>query len=529
MKQPIKIVIFGVFFSLAWVTLSHAEGEAPSTQIRDPKASDIFVPKELGNVSDIKEAAQGSGKLIILIQDAHVNYEAQKNISGIIDGLAKRYGLKLILVEGGDGDVSLTDLREKTYPEARNKIAESYLKSGLISGEEYLDIVSDYPLILWGVENKEFYDENFNQFLSVEQEHAAIQQDLTAIQTLVDSLKSIVLNEALKKHEQQRADLDSDKISFSEYLNALNKEALDLGINTAQYINLNKLLASSSIEPGLDKVAVGQEQGKAWIRLKEKAATSEIESLLELAKKQKANEAPLESFYKAFSDSLAKNQVDIADLPQLDKYLSYMKLKSSIQMRELWKELNALQEDVAQRLALTQDEKALISIGKKLTLCQKLVTLKWLPYDEALYKADVNSIKTALFIPALNEIASRNSLQALQIDSASLDSSLEKSLGFYNVTRLRDNSMATRSAWKMDELGEKIAVLIAGGFHADELTSRLNEKGIDVVVVTPSVGVETDPTRYERILKVKKGLLPIESIPEMKNRFVTLDEGPVTN
>ena len=105
-----------------------------------------------------------------------------------------------------------------------------------------------------------------------------------------------------------------------------------------------------------------------------------------------------------------------------------------------------------------------------------------------------------------------------------LDTSLGRGLGFYDATNMRDASMATRSVWKMDELGEKTAVLIAGGFHADALVAGLNEKGVSVVVVTPSVGQENNQAKYETVLKVKKGLLPLDAIPEMRNRFVTLDE-----
>src|ERR1035437_7975816 len=47
-------------------------------------------PGQLGRIVDYFNAPTANGKLVILIQDLHAHYGAQKNISGILDFLSER-------------------------------------------------------------------------------------------------------------------------------------------------------------------------------------------------------------------------------------------------------------------------------------------------------------------------------------------------------------------------------------------------------------------------------------------------------
>ena len=136
--KPIKILLTAtfcfLFYSIALASLS---------------PQNLNIPANYGTVKETFDAAllnQNTKPLIIHIQDAHCNYEAQKNMSGLLKYLVNEYGLKLIMVEGGSGDVSLSSLRGYADKNTRIEVAERYLKEGKISGEEYLDIISDQPL-----------------------------------------------------------------------------------------------------------------------------------------------------------------------------------------------------------------------------------------------------------------------------------------------------------------------------------------------------------------------------------------------
>ena len=111
----------------------------------------IVIPAELGYVTETHlPTATDHPAVIVHIQEAHTNQEAQQHIANILERLIADHGLKLVLVEGGEGDVGLASLRQFGPPEHRNRLADKYFQAGVISAEEYLDIVSDHPLILWG-------------------------------------------------------------------------------------------------------------------------------------------------------------------------------------------------------------------------------------------------------------------------------------------------------------------------------------------------------------------------------------------
>ena len=82
---------------------------AQASNVESPAfVSDFKIPAEFGKVTDLIPAFSPSSfrhpssesRLLIHIQEAHANYDAQKNIRNILQILTKDYGVKLILLEG---------------------------------------------------------------------------------------------------------------------------------------------------------------------------------------------------------------------------------------------------------------------------------------------------------------------------------------------------------------------------------------------------------------------------------------------
>jgi len=59
---------------------------------------DIFIPDQYGTIIETYKGT--NGKLIVHIQDAHANYEGQRNLASILEVLITDYDLELILREG---------------------------------------------------------------------------------------------------------------------------------------------------------------------------------------------------------------------------------------------------------------------------------------------------------------------------------------------------------------------------------------------------------------------------------------------
>lgn len=116
--------------------------------------------------------------LVYLIQDAHTNTSAQRNIAKTIDIIlereekplaysvervayskskaytsnstlsAKRY--PLVFLEAGTGNDSLSFLRNHGTAQKRKEVSEKFLRQGYLQGPDYLDLNSNKDFLLWG-------------------------------------------------------------------------------------------------------------------------------------------------------------------------------------------------------------------------------------------------------------------------------------------------------------------------------------------------------------------------------------------
>ncbi|KJJ85483.1 hypothetical protein OMAG_000649, partial [Candidatus Omnitrophus magneticus] len=113
----------------------------------------------------IKSRYQGNtDKVIIHIQDAHCNYEAQDNINKILDQLSKECGLNMISVEGAEGVVDTSWFRAFPDEEIRKEVATYFMKKGEITGAEFFSITGDYKGTIFGAETKDDYITNLKAF-----------------------------------------------------------------------------------------------------------------------------------------------------------------------------------------------------------------------------------------------------------------------------------------------------------------------------------------------------------------------------
>ncbi len=206
-----------------------------------PAISALEVPHELGRISQRLPATGSSTKetrLVVIIQDAHGNYTAQKSMAGILDYLAEHYGLKLIFMEGAEGNASLEYLRHTGPLSVRKQTAENYLKAGLISGEEYIDTVSDHDWVVWGAEDLELYEKNFNAMLESEALKPQIEPQLKMIQEAIRELKNRHYGLQLKELESRKLAYASGEFKLGGYLKYLVDQNTALGLSLDAYPNI---------------------------------------------------------------------------------------------------------------------------------------------------------------------------------------------------------------------------------------------------------------------------------------------------
>ena len=123
MSDCSKIIRTTALVLIAAFSLNEISWAAPALTVSTPISKTmpkIGISPVHGRVRELYKGKQP--QLLIHIQDAHANLGAQKNISAILDQLAREHGVEHVFVEGGTRDDSLDFLRPLAPPHVREDI-----------------------------------------------------------------------------------------------------------------------------------------------------------------------------------------------------------------------------------------------------------------------------------------------------------------------------------------------------------------------------------------------------------------------
>ena len=168
MKRLLLIIIL-LFFC---ATLNPFAGEDISPALLGVRDVKIEIPEDYGRVVDSFGAGDVDESIVLCIQDAHCHYEAQMNIYHIIKKLDKKFGVRLIAVEGSEGVLDTSPFQVFNDENLVSKTAQYFMERGLVTGPEYFTILKannpqDY-LLLYGIEDRNVYQRNLKAGLSKE-------------------------------------------------------------------------------------------------------------------------------------------------------------------------------------------------------------------------------------------------------------------------------------------------------------------------------------------------------------------------
>jgi len=494
------------------------------------RQGEIKIPSEYGRIT---EGFDGGGdKLVIHVQDAHTNYEAQKNAAGMLEDLINKYGVYLILVEGGSRDVSLNYYRDQYPLEERKKMAEESLKKGEIAGEEYLNIASDYPIKLQGIEDRALYDQNMEAYLEIDKQKDSALLFTKLLSEVISNLKDKLYNKALSELDKKRIEFKEERMplnDYVQYLNELAKPQSAVGknwfakiwekilvflskiglikytpppkIDLSLYPDYQALVNSIELEKTIDFAVVEKERADAIELLSKKIDQNSLNELLTKSVEFKSGKLSQGQYHNYLKDMMAKANLDIKEYPNLERYVRYITIYEKIDSAMLFKELKAVEGAVSDALAANDSQKQLLRIAKDLELLTEFINLKLSPDDFDYYQKNEGKFDISAWVRFLNEQLSKYNLTQRVPEDTKIIANITPSLNsFYTIARKRDDVFLNNTRKYMDAEGVNIAVLIAGGFHTPSLMKLFRDNKISYVVVAPKVVRATDENLYHKIL-----------------------------
>ncbi len=481
-----------------------ADSDVGST--KDSLPLSINIPEGAGHIVEGYKAQSDSAKIVIHIQDIHTNYEAQKNSSRIIDALVQNNDLRLVMVEGGWGDVSLSYLRSYADKERRLDVAEEYLKSGKISGEEYLDIVSDYDLALEGLEEEELYKANLDIFFAIEQFREKANKEINGISTVVRALQKKLYSPQLLELDKARQEYEDEQISLADYYKYINMLAGKTRQSLAAYPDFTRFIEVTSLEKDIKFPVVEKERSVLIEQLSKKLTKQQLTNLVTKSLEFRLNKLTPSEYHEYLVSEAKDAQEPLSDYPNLEKYVAYVRAHEDIDTAKLFEEADALSTAIENILIKNAKQRKLYEISRSLQVLDNFLNLKLVPNDFTYYKKHRNDFNTASWMEFLQDQAKRNRVRAALLKPAyTLDKNLATLVKFYDIANKRDDAFVQNAIKLMNQEDVDVAVLIAGGFHTPSLKQKLKECGMSYIVVAPHTTQQTDPEQYRYILRYKSG------------------------
>ncbi len=385
------------FTSIAWDGgINKAYAAAPNPQSlsqvapfsSQPALSMIDRPDLPDSYGTIKATFKGHSPQIVLhIQDAHINEEAQRNIANIIRYFNEKYKLSLVNLEGASGELYTELFSFFPSQEARRNVADYFLKQGRLTGPEYLAIVDKPAMTLYGVEDKALYNENRSAYVDALQFKDRDEKILAELGKVLESISRFVFPEEMRELNRRRAayqDGGAELVAYVRYLVELGRKQ---GIKLEAYPGMQSLIQLVDLEKKVDFEKAAPETEALINDLKKILPREELSRFLtntvhfRMKKmKRSAYYGYLETLIKSISMAMSGGEDLAAKYANVMAYFQYMKLYDTIDV-SLFDEIEFLETTVKAKVLTTPEQLQLDHVMRILDIYNKM-------FDFSLTKQD---------------------------------------------------------------------------------------------------------------------------------------------
>lgn len=484
-RVAVFCTILTVFFALpAPVRAQTASFALKTTDAhRETKALSLAVPEDIGQV---QERYRGNGiGTVVLIQDAHAVYEAQKSVEKTFLHLAKAYGFKRGGTEGGTGAVHPGLLQSYPDAEVLREVLSQYLREGELSGAVTAAVLLNGQFHLQALEDRPLYEtavRAYRQASSVRSKNLArlsrAIHEVDRLQARVFSPERLSMIRLDREFRSGRnRDLAGYLLALSRYLEAGDRFPLIRAI-------------FSSLEPPLDasERACAGEINSLARRLTDAGLKKEdLSSLNQLIQSYRTSHTGLETAAVELIGLARSVGLALDDYPHLQQAAaSGNALRLAMKGPAFLSELGIYADQVLASFATGHEERRLVAISQKLTLLERLSSLELTLEQWTLYRAMSAAGAFSGLVESLLEEGEPIDTQAAEL--------------FYKTAEDRDRVFFRRILRDRAAHGGGDYVFLAGGFHAGGMTALLRSEGIPYVLITPRITELPREVPYEKMM-----------------------------
>lgn len=398
--------------------------------------------------------------LILLIHDVHRNDEAQRSISTAITSLCDRGVASLVGLEGAPAEpLNLEPYREFPAADATRAAADYFVRTGQMSGAVHGALLSRRPLPpIVGLEQPVLYEKNVAAVRRAARSRDAIERRLNDERADLARRKTHVFSPELLSLDRDVAAYHAGTVALGAYLRRL------VSLTGSPSTNVARFLSALSIEERLSFPAVERERSALIDALGRRLNAANAAALAGATLAYRAGTMNHAAFYSTLEKIAGASGLALSSYPALSAYLRYVVLIDAIDADGLLREAASLERTAYDRIATNDAERRLIAESRRLSLTDRLVSFSLTSSDWTEYKS--------LRVP---------------------DAALEPFEDFYRQAEARDEALTTNLLSAIDRRHARVAVLVAGGFHAGGIRALLEKRGLACVGFVPRI-TKADPS-----------------------------------
>ncbi len=485
-------------------------------------ALQLSLPQQLGTVKEVIPA--DSEKVIVHIQDAHANYEAQKNIQSILDYLVREHDYQLIGLEGASSSLDPRSYHFFPYADINMKVADALAQKGEVTGGELFALeisegLKDYEGIFFeGVEKTDLYREDYTLFRKGLQTKEEAKPFFDSFDRELNILKSRIYNPELLKFDKKVLQYQNKQIELIQFISYLEKKAeeflnieLTSPLNQKEYPFLCRMLRVQDRERELDDEGLQKEVTQLIHLMRERVFDERdkqhlIRGLTSITKRNQINQslvtrlyettgkAPREFFQFIYEASL-QAQIDLSAYKNLRKFSEHFILQSEITGPEFFNEMNQLSRNLYEFLSKNENEQILIKLSEDLNLFKKLIAFELSYSDWKGLNGDVRKLTDRLLQLSNQE---ERDLGTLLENQKTFKPVYKNAIEFYRLAEERNKALFEQLQKQMKQMKQEKAILITGGFHSEGLAELIKDKNISYVGVQPQIQTEFGHEKYHQ-------------------------------
>ncbi len=445
------------------------------------------IPLASSSIQEVYDGGSNVAPPVLLVQDVHLNPEAQGNIASVLQELINQKQAGLVAVEGAFSRFDFEPFRQITTADLRDLVARDFLKQNLIGAPSYVGIASPAetpPMI--GVDDKEHYQANVQAYLQSRALKKKVTKEISDLERRLSEEKRKLFSPEMNRFDALRQAHDKGEMGLGAYLQQ---------ITDSDSFVIDQFLEAYEMERSLDFARVERERRAVIDKLAPLMSEKEMADLVGASLAYRMGRLSFGAYYENLKELCERKGVRLSETPAFNSYIQYVLLSDGIKAEALFSAIDKLEQRLVSQLAKTPEEKSLAAESEYLSLVQKLVEFSLTPQEWGKYKEFSSSRTSPPQAGAIRD--PENHVDDLdpgppQDGSAGADFRRDDDFvsfeRFYEQADLRSRKMVENLFLaRPSTVDDRPSVVVAGGFHTPHIAQLLRERKISYVVVSPKI------------------------------------------